>query len=84
MDRNTVTDSIMKAAHNYCEKIDWVMENKPDDRADLACLYAGIGGINECIKTLSDDGIINSTDEEILNREMDELFAHCQVHKEIH
>lgn len=81
MYRNTVVDSIMKAAHNYCEKIDWVMEHKPEDRADLACLYAGIGGINECIKTLSEDGLINNKDEASLVKEMDELFAHCQVRK---
>ena len=78
MDRMTVVDSIMKAAHNYCRKIDWVMENKPEDRADLACLYAGIGGINECIRTLSDDGLITNIEEDSLNKEMDELFAHCQ------
>jgi hypothetical protein len=81
MNRTTVVDSIMKAAHNYCEKIDWVMENKPDDRADLACLYAGIGGINECIRMLREDGLINNGDEMSLNREMDELFAHCHVKK---
>ncbi|MDA3810321.1 MAG: hypothetical protein PF518_08330 [Spirochaetaceae bacterium] len=81
MDSNTVVNSIMNAAHNYCAKIDWVMDNKPDDRAELACLYAGIGGINECIKTLSEEGVINKQEEESLKREMDELFAHCQIKK---
>ena len=76
-----VTDSIMKAAHNYCTKIDWVMGNQPDDTGELACLYAGISGIGECIKTLSEDGIITASEEQTLNREMDELFAHCQVKK---
>ncbi len=79
MNRTTVVDSIMKAAHNYCEKIDWVMENKPEDRADLACLYAGIGGINECIRTLREDGLISISDEESLSREMDTLFSHCRI-----
>jgi len=79
MNKTTVTDSIMKAAHNYCTKIDWVMDNKPDDTGELACLYAGIGGITECIKTLSDDGLISRSEEDTLNKEMDELFAHCRV-----
>ncbi len=79
MSKTTVTDSIMRAAHNYCTKIDWVMENKSEDTGELACLYAGISGINECIRTLCDDGLISFLEEKILNKEMDELFAHCRV-----
>ncbi len=79
MAKKTVEESLMKAAQNYCKKIDWVMENKPEDRAELACLYAGISGINECINVLKDDGFISLSEEESLNREMDLLFAHCQV-----
>ena len=81
MNKITVTDSIMKAANNYCTKIDWVMDNKPEDTGELACLYAGIGGITECIKTLRDDRLISRTEEVALNREMDELFVHCRVRK---
>ncbi len=81
MSKTTVTDSIMRAAHNYCTKIDWVMENKPEDTGELACLYAGISGINECIRTLCDDGMISLLEEKTLNKEMDELFAHCRVRK---
>ncbi len=81
MNGNSVADSIMKSAQNYCKKIDWVMENKPEDRAELACLYAGIGGITECIKFLKEDGFLSDKEEKILNEEMDELFAHCQVRK---
>ncbi len=81
MNRFNVVDSIVEAAHNYCKKIDWVMENKPNDRADLACLYAGIGGINECIKTLKDDGFITDKEENSLNLEMESLFSHCQNDK---
>lgn len=83
MNNNTVADSIMKAAHNYCTKIDWVMQNKPEDTGELACLYAGISGINECIKTLRDDGLITHSEEKRLNLELDDLFAHCQVKKTI-
>ncbi len=79
MNQISVTESIMKAAHSYCKKIDWVMENKPDDRAELACLYAGIGGINECINALREDGFISDAEEETLNKEMNDLFSHCQV-----
>ncbi len=84
MNRMNVTDSIMKAAHNYCRKIDWVMEHKPDDTGELACLYAGISGITECINTLLEDGLISHDEEQVLNSEMDELFAHCQVRKPAH
>lgn len=81
MNRTSVTDSIMNAAHNYCSKIDWVMDNKPEDTGELACLYAGIGGINECIRTLSQDGLISQIEEETLEREIDELIAHCRTRK---
>lgn len=81
MGKNTAADSIMRAAHNYCRNIDWVMEHNPEDTGELACLYAGISGINECIRTLSEDGLITDIEEQNLNREMDELFAHCQVRK---
>lgn len=79
MEQMNVADSIMKSAHNYCRKIDWVMEHNPEDTGELACLYAGISGINECIRALSEDGFITDLEEENLSREMEELFAHCQI-----
>jgi len=79
MIKSTAAQSIQRAAHNYLQKIDWVMEHNPEDIGELACLYAGISGINECIKTLREDGFIPKRDEELLGREMEELFAHCHI-----
>jgi len=79
MIKSTAAQSIQRAAHNYLQKIDWVMEHNPEDTGELACLYAGISGINECIKTLREDGFIPKREEELLNREMEELFAHCKI-----
>lgn len=81
MGKATAADSIMRAAHNYCQKIDWVMEHNPDDTGELACLYAGISGINECITTLREDGLISDIEENRLSEEMNELFAHCRIRK---
>lgn len=81
MGKTTVAESIIKAAHCYCRNIDWVMENNPGDTGELACLYAGISGINECIKTLSEDGLLTDIEKKSLDREMNELFAHCRIRK---
>ncbi|MBN2657680.1 MAG: hypothetical protein JXR86_11520 [Spirochaetales bacterium] len=79
MIKSTAAQSILRAAHNYLKKIDWVMEHNPEDIGELACLYAGISGINECIKALREDGLITEREEELLGVEMEKLYTHCQI-----
>ncbi|MBB6481594.1 hypothetical protein [Spirochaeta isovalerica] len=79
MIKSTAAQSIQRAAQNYLKKIDWVMEHNPEDIGELACLYAGISGIKECIKALQEDSLITKREEELLNSEMEELYIHCQI-----
>jgi len=75
----TVGSSLLRAIGEYALKIEKIRKHDPDNRAELACLYAGISGINECVVALRADGFIAEQEDRELDAQMHRLYVLCRA-----
>jgi len=75
----TVGSSLLKAIGEYALKIEKIRKHDPDNRAELACLYSGISGINECVVALKTDGFIAEQEDRELDVQMHRLYELCRA-----
>ena len=75
----TVGSSILQAMEAYALKIEKIRRHDPENSAELACLYAGISGINECVAALGANGFISDDEAEEIDAEMHRLYLLCRI-----
>jgi hypothetical protein len=73
----TVSSSILEAMADYATKIRKVVTHDPGNKVELACLYAGISGIKECVTALRNNGFLSETENRRLEGAMQELYDLC-------
>jgi hypothetical protein len=76
-DTPTVCSSLLEAMDDYAAKIRKIVAHDPGNRAELACLYAGISGIKECVTALRANGFISDGEERRLEEAMQGLYDLC-------
>jgi hypothetical protein len=62
----------------YALKIDRIRKHDPENSAELACLYSGISGINECVTALRANGFVTDREKVELDAEMRKLYDLCK------
>ena len=79
MDRTrlSIGDCLFEAMENFALKIQKIVNRDPDDIAELACLYSGIGGMDECVKVLKSHDYLSESDTERLDIEIKRLYTLC-------
>jgi hypothetical protein len=78
MDKPSVCDCLFEAMETFSRKIEKIVTHDPDNIAELACLYEGISGIDDCVKTLRKHGHLSDADEALLKKEMHTLYERCK------
>ncbi|MEW5816518.1 MAG: hypothetical protein AB1798_14140 [Spirochaetota bacterium] len=71
----TVSSSLLEAMEDYAAKIEKITTHDPGNKVELACLYSGISGINECVTALKKNGFISDSENEKLQKEIHKLYA---------
>jgi len=77
----TVGSSLLEAMEDYALKIHKIRTHDPKNKVELACLYSGISGINECVTALRNNGFISEGENEELKNEINKLYALCRVER---
>lgn len=75
--RLSIGDCLFEAMENFALKIQTIVNRDPDDTGELACLYSGIGGIDECVTVLTSHDYLSESDMERLNIEIKRLYTLC-------
>jgi hypothetical protein len=75
----TVGSSLLEAIEEYALKIEKIRKHDPENSAELACLYSGISGINECVTALRANGFITEHENSELDTEMHRLYVLCRT-----
>jgi hypothetical protein len=74
----TVSSSLLEAMVDYSTKIERIVAHDPGNKVELACLYAGISGIKECLAALRNNGFISDSENERLEEAIKALYALCR------
>lgn len=74
----SVSSSLFEAMEDFSLKIKRIITNDPDNKVELACLYTGISGINECVNMLKKNGFIDSEENAELQKEIHKLYNMCR------
>ena len=75
--RLSIGDCLFEAMENFALKIQTIVKRDPDDTGELACLYSGISGIDECVTVLTSHDYLSESDMERLNIEIKRLYTLC-------
>ena len=75
--RLSISDCLFEAMENFALKIKTIANRDPDDTGELACLYSGISGIDECVKSLTSHDYLSESDIEQLYIEIKRLYTLC-------
>jgi hypothetical protein len=75
----TVGSSLLEAIAEYALKIEKIRRHDPDNSAELACLYSGISGINECVTALRANGFVTDHENRMLDTEVQRLYDLCRT-----
>ncbi|MBN1837716.1 MAG: hypothetical protein JW820_17800 [Spirochaetales bacterium] len=75
--RPTVSSSLLEAMADYSVKIRRIVTHDPGNKVELACLYAGISGIKECMTALRNNGFVSDAENRRLEEALEELYALC-------
>ena len=73
----TVSSRFLEAMEEYSQKIETITFHDPGNKVELACLYAGISGINECVTALRKNCFISDHENEELQKMIQKLYAMC-------
>ena len=73
----TVSSSLLEAIADYSTKVEKIVAHDPGNKVELACLYAGISGINECVTALRNNGFISDAENQRLQEAIRRLYALC-------
>jgi len=73
----TVAASLLDAMADYSGKIQRIVAHDPGNKVELACLYAGISGIKECVTALRNNGFISDAENARLDGAIQKLYALC-------
>ena len=75
--RLPIGECLFEAMENFALKIQKIANRDPDDTGELACLYSGISGIDECVKVLTSHNYLSESDIERLDIEIKRLYTLC-------
>ncbi|MCK5196793.1 MAG: hypothetical protein KAR21_00495 [Spirochaetales bacterium] len=75
--RLSIGDCLFEAMESFALKIQTIANRDPDDTGELACLYSGISGIDECVKALRSHDYLSESDMERLDIEIKRLYTLC-------
>ena len=77
----TVESSLLEAMVDYSKKVEKIITHDPGNKVELACLYSGISGINECVTALRKNGFISDRENEDLQKMIQKLYAMCTLER---
>lgn len=75
--KTTVGSSLLEAIGEYAEKIRRIVASDPGNKVELACLYAGISGMRECVTALRKNGFVSDREIQELELAIARLFELC-------
>ena len=75
--RLSIGDCLFEAMESFALKIQTIANRDPDATGELACLYSGISGIDECVKVLTLHDYLSESDIKRLNIEIKRLYTLC-------
>jgi hypothetical protein len=73
----TVSSSLLEAIADYSAKVEKIVAHDPGNKVELACLYAGISGIRECVTALRSNGFISEDENRSLDEAIRRLYELC-------
>ena len=77
--KHTVCSSLLEAMEDFSKKIEKIIIHDPGNKVELACLYSGISGINECVTALRKNGLLSDHENVTLQKMIQRLYAMCTL-----
>ena len=76
-EKRSVASSLLEAISDYSGKVERIVAHDPGNKVELACMYAGISGIRECVTALRKDGFLSEAESLELEAALRRLYALC-------